>query len=422
MPSARRWELMASRMAGEVAGAEAGRVGPAGGGQRVGGGLAGAQRLAQPLQVGPGGAGPVLDDLAQPGRFDAAEVEHAPGGRPAPGGVDAQVQQRHLPHVAGERVEAAVLGPGPVQVPAQVAEQPPGRRVVDHAAGLADHLRVGLAQRGGVAEAARAGSAPRWGPAAAAPGHGVAARRAARRAAVPAARPARTGAPRAGAARRPPRPPARHRCSSAAAAVAAGRGNGTTRAGRCFPGRSRRPGTRAARVSGRARAMNTAIGSVRSLPQQRSCRKHSPPQCRSPSQPGTEHEPRTADGWPAAAARRRSRPSSGPRRTRARRQPSQRPDGRRVAVGHPGVRHGHAAVRALSRSPVNSNVSPSHSPGRQAGSSRARNHATQPWSPGRRPRSPSGADDPQRPPAHRYRPPAATASTARRLSSSRACR
>ena len=46
-----------------------------------------------------------------------------------------------------------MLGPGPVQVPAQVAEQPPGPRVVDHAAGLADHLRVGLAQRGGVAEA-----------------------------------------------------------------------------------------------------------------------------------------------------------------------------------------------------------------------------------------------------------------------------
>ena len=64
-----------------------------------------------------------------------------------------QVQQRHLPHVAGERVRAAVPGPGPVQVPEQVAEQPPGRRVVLHAAGLADDLRVGLAQRGGIAEA-----------------------------------------------------------------------------------------------------------------------------------------------------------------------------------------------------------------------------------------------------------------------------
>ncbi len=64
-----------------------------------------------------------------------------------------QVQQRHLPHVAGERVRAGVLGPGPVQVPAQVAEQPPGRRVVDRAAGLADDLRVGFAQRDCIAEA-----------------------------------------------------------------------------------------------------------------------------------------------------------------------------------------------------------------------------------------------------------------------------
>ena len=141
------------------------------------------------------------------------------------------------------------------------------------------------------------------------------------------------------------------------------------------------PATRhsAARASGRARAMNTATGSVRSLPQARSCRKHSPRQCRSPSQPGTEHgsrcSGRVARGGGAASKSAQHTPAP----TRARRQPSQRPDGRRVAVGQPGVRHGHAAVRAQSRSPVNSSVSSSHSPARQAGSSRARSHATQPF-------------------------------------------
>ena len=114
--------------------------------ERVRGGLAGAQRFPQPLQVGAGGPGPVLDDLPQPGRLDHAEVDHALGGRPAAGGVDGQVEQRDLPHVAGERVRAGVLGPGPVQVPAQAAEQAPGPRVVLRAAGLADDLRVGFAQ------------------------------------------------------------------------------------------------------------------------------------------------------------------------------------------------------------------------------------------------------------------------------------
>ena len=139
--------------AGEITGAEARRVGAAGRDQDVGGGLAGAQRLPQPLQVGPGAPRPVPGDLPQPRRFDHAEVDHALGGRPAPGGVDLQVEQRHLPHIAGERVRAGVLGPGPVQVPAQVTEQPPGRRVVLHPTGLADHLRVGLAQRPRAAEA-----------------------------------------------------------------------------------------------------------------------------------------------------------------------------------------------------------------------------------------------------------------------------
>ena len=64
-----------------------------------------------------------------------------------------QVQQRDLPDIAGERVSAAVPGPGLVQVPAQVAEQSAGSGVVLHPAGFADGLRVGLAQRGGAVEA-----------------------------------------------------------------------------------------------------------------------------------------------------------------------------------------------------------------------------------------------------------------------------
>src|SRR5450759_3721965 len=138
------------------------------------------QRLRETLHVGPVGAGPVLDDLAQPSRFDAVEIDHAVGGRPAAGGVDAQVEQRHLPYVAGERVRAGVLVPGPLQVSAQVAEQASGGRVVLP-------CRRTRRQRAGRRRAARqhrrggrAGSAPRWGPAAGALGHGAAARRAAR--------------------------------------------------------------------------------------------------------------------------------------------------------------------------------------------------------------------------------------------------
>ena len=115
---------------------------------------------------------------------------------------------------------------------------------------------------------------------------------------------------------------------------------------------------------------------------------------------------------------------AGPGRTRARRHPSQRPDGRRVPVGHRGVRHGHAEVRGDARSPVNSSDPPSHSPGRHAGSSRACSHSSQSGRPdgvaaGARPgglvASSAGL-------GHRYCFPAATASTAWRLSSSRACR
>ena len=64
-----------------------------------------------------------------------------------------QAEHRCLPHITGERVRAGVLSPGLVQVTEQVAEQPPGRRVVLRAARLADHLHVDAAQRGGAAEA-----------------------------------------------------------------------------------------------------------------------------------------------------------------------------------------------------------------------------------------------------------------------------
>ncbi len=139
--------------AGEVAGTEAGRVSVAGQGQGTRCRLACAYRLPQPLQAGAGGPGPVPDDLPQPGRLDDPQVDHAAGGRPAAGGVDAQVQQGDLPDVAGERVGAAVPGPGLVQVPAQVTEQSPGRRVVLRPAGLADGQLTGLAQRGGAVKA-----------------------------------------------------------------------------------------------------------------------------------------------------------------------------------------------------------------------------------------------------------------------------
>ena len=93
--------------AGEVPGAETGRLDAPGRDQGMRGGPAGAQRLPQPLQIRAGRANPVLDDLPQPGNFDHPRVDHPLGGRPAAGGVDTQVQQRHLPYVTGERVRAA---------------------------------------------------------------------------------------------------------------------------------------------------------------------------------------------------------------------------------------------------------------------------------------------------------------------------
>ena len=77
---------------GEVAGTQGCRVDPPGGGQGLGRGLAGAQRLPEPLQVGPGGPGPVLHDFPQPRQLDGPEVDHPVGGPPRPRSVGVQVK------------------------------------------------------------------------------------------------------------------------------------------------------------------------------------------------------------------------------------------------------------------------------------------------------------------------------------------
>jgi hypothetical protein len=124
--------------------------------------------------------------------------------------------------------------------------------------------------------------------------------------------------------------------------------------------------------------MNAATGSRRFLPHKRSCRKHKPLQCRSPWQPGTAQRPGRSGRVVRGGGAMSNSAQPIPALVRARRQPSQRPDGRRVTVGHPGVRHGHAAVRGDARSLVNSSVCSSHSPARQAGSNRACNHCSHP--------------------------------------------
>ena len=163
------------------------------------------------------------------------------------------------------------------------------------------------------------------------------------------------------------------------------------------------PATRhsAAWASGRARAMNAATGSLRSLPQARSWRKHNPRQCRSPSQPGTEQRfgrsGRRARGGGAASKAAQPIPAV----LRARRQPSQRPDVRRVAVGHPGVRHGQAAVRA--RDQITGEQQRLAVP--LTGPPRRIQPRPQPPQPPRpavgSPLDLAGGDRPQRPPAHR---------------------
>lgn len=106
-----------------------------------------------PLEVGTGGDRPVLEHVAQPGGLDGPEVDHPLGGRPAPRSVGLEVNQRHLPDVAGVGIGTGVLCPGPLQVPAQVTDQAPDRPVVLHSAGLAHSLEVGGAKRGGLCEA-----------------------------------------------------------------------------------------------------------------------------------------------------------------------------------------------------------------------------------------------------------------------------
>jgi hypothetical protein len=96
----------------------------------------------------------------------------------------------------------------------------------------------------------------------------------------------------------------------------------------------------------------------------------------------------------------------------------------RAARGPTRPRRGQVVV---CRSPVNNRALPSHSPGRHTGSRCARNQSNQPappglsFRPGRRPR-PGPPNSRSAGPGHRYCSPAATAATARRLSSSRACR
>lgn len=96
-----------------------------------------------------GRAGPFLEDVAQPCLVDGAEVEHALGGGIAPGPVRLEVEEGDLPQVACVRVGAGVQDPGPLEDPTQVTKQRLGLRVVLHAAGAADTLDVEPADRGG---------------------------------------------------------------------------------------------------------------------------------------------------------------------------------------------------------------------------------------------------------------------------------
>lgn len=119
------------------------------------------------------------------------------------------------------------------------------------------------------------------------------------------------------------------------------------------------PGTKQScpRVNATARAMNASMGSGLAVRHLRSCRKHNPAQCSSLSQPVTAQSPTGSSGrvgWVGGAASKSSQPT--PSVVRARRQPSQRRRWKRVAVGHPGVQHGHAAVRWLASSPENSSA------------------------------------------------------------------
>ena len=273
------------------------------------------------------------------------EVDDALGGRPAPGGVELQVQQRHLPHVAGERVGAGVLRPRPGPGAGAGRGTGPGSPRCMHAAGLADDLRVGRRAARRRRRGGRAGSAPRWGPAAAGSGRAAAARKAALCAAVRAARPGRTGAPRAGAARWRPRPPARRRSAAALAVqplswkrhnprrVTLSRSQPATPHLR---GPGERPGPRDERLDrlGPVLAPGTLMPEAQAAAVQLALaagHRAVPAACSG----------RVARGGGAASNSSQSTPHA----ARARRQPRSAGDVAAVAVGQPGVRHGHAAVR-----------------------------------------------------------------------------
>jgi hypothetical protein len=122
--------------------------------------------------------------------------------------------------------------------------------------------------------------------------------------------------------------------------------------------------------------MNSSTDSVVRL-QERSWLKHRLRQETSPSQPGTEHavlavgRERLRRGCESKASSLR------PLSIQSLRQESQRPWWRRVGVGHPGERHGQAAVLGLSRSPVNNQSTGSHSLVRHSGSTWAFSHSSQ---------------------------------------------
>ena len=138
---------------GEVAGAEAGRVGATGGNERLGSDAACPEGLPQPLEVGTGGDRPVFEHLAQPGRLDGPEVDHPLRGRPAARSVGLKVEQPNLPQVARAGVGTGVLGPGTFDVAPEVAKQTPDRAVVLHTPARAHCLEVDDPNGGGFPKA-----------------------------------------------------------------------------------------------------------------------------------------------------------------------------------------------------------------------------------------------------------------------------
>ena len=129
----------------EVTRAQGGGVGAPGGHQRLRGHLAGPQRLAQPLHVGTGAAGPVFEHLAQPAQLDRAEVDGALGSWPAARTIGLQIQQLEMPYIAGIGIGAGVLGPGSFQVTAQVAVEALDGPVVLHATAFTYRFGIGAA-------------------------------------------------------------------------------------------------------------------------------------------------------------------------------------------------------------------------------------------------------------------------------------